>query len=246
MTFDLSSAPIVRLAWERGLGLPVDSLVMGADRTRITHVVDNGELTFIRLWDQAILTGPAAAIDAAAAYTDDELSDHAVMLRLTRDLGGRGRGTQTLYYADDLPLQQPAGTVTVSHGNPDAVALEALCPPDDVNDVGLGSLAHKFTLMGAPAPGDGDSHDAGPVACSAYAEYQGLLARMGTLVAPAYRRQGLGLLATSIAAHDALASGLIVQWQSDVNNAPAHSLATSAGFSLAGLRTQVLLQTPHK
>lgn len=241
MTFDLSSAPIVRLAWERGLGLPTDSLVMGADRTRITHPVDGGGLTFIRLWDQAILTGPAAVLHAVAAYSDDELSDHAVMLRLTRDFGGRGHGTQTLYYADDLAVQQPAGTVTLSHGNPEAVALQALCPPDDVNDVGIGMLEHKFTLMGAPGSEDKDAYDAGPVASSAYAQYQGLLATMGTLVAPAHRRQGLGLLATNIAAHEALAAGLIVQWQADVNNAAAHALAISAGFSVAGLKTSVSL-----
>jgi len=246
MTFDLSSAPIVRLAWERGLGLPTDSLVMGADSTRIIHAVDAGKLTFIRLWDQAILTGPAAVLKAVDGYTDDELSDHALMLRLTRDFGGRGRGTQTLFYADDLDVLQPAGTVTVSHGNTEAAALEALCPPDDVNEVRLGSLPHKFTLMGLPVSGEDDPHDAGPVACSAYAEYQGLLARMGTLVAPAYRRQGLGLLASSIAAHEALAAGLIVQWQADVNNASAHALAISAGLSLAGLQTSVSLGSQRR
>lgn len=240
MTFDLSSAPIVRLAWERGLNLPADSLVMGADNTRITHAVDNGELNFIRLWDQAILTGPADLLKAAAAYSDDELSDHAVMLRLSRDFGGRGHGTRTLYYADDLALNQPADTITVSQGNPEAIALESLCPPDDVNDAALGTLAHKFTLMSSEQP------DAGPLACGAYAEFHGLLAQLGTLVAPSFRRQGWGLLATSIAAHEALASGLILQWRADVNNTAAHALAVSSGFSLAGLQTSVSLQTPRK
>lgn len=244
MTFELSSAPIVRLAWERGLGLPADSLVMGADSGRITHPVENGTLTFLRLWDQSVLTGPASLLDAAAALTDDELSEHAVMLRLTRDAGGRGGGTRVLYYADDLPLHQPDGAVTVSHGIPEAVALESLCPPDDVNDVGLARLEHKFTLMGTPSE-DGEAVD-GPVACAAYAEYQGLLAQLGTLVAPAFRNRGLGLLATNIAAHEALAAGLILQWRADVNNASAHALAISAGFSVAGLQTQVSLQSPHK
>lgn len=257
MTFDLSSAPIVRLAWERGLGLPEGSLVMGRDGSRITHATDDGRLTFVRLWEQSILTGPPAVLDAARAHSDDELSDHAVMLRLTRGFGGRGRGTQALYFADELEVRQPAGSIMVSHGNPEAVALEAMCPPDDVNDVGLAAMPHKFTLMGLPGqsrdPGadwDGDpqeaAHSAGPVACSAYAEFQGLLARLGTLVAPAHRNQGLGLLATSIAAHEALAAGLIVQWRADINNVPAHALAMAAGLSVAGLQTTVDLHTPHK
>lgn len=243
MTFDISSAPIVFLAWERGLGLPADSLLTGAGHGRICHPVPAQTLTFVRLWDQSILTGPKHLLAAADAYDDDELSDHSTMLRLTRHDGGRGLGTQALYYADDLALHQPQDTVHVATGPEQAAALESLCPPDDANDVALASREHKFTVMESGAP------DAGPVACSAYGEYQGLLAQLGTLVAPDFRRKGVGSLATSIAAHEALAAGLIVQWQADINNAGAHALATSMGLNVAGLQTQVSLQahqTPHK
>lgn len=219
---------------------PPTPLVSGDDGSRITHATESGALTFLRLWDQAILAGPAEVLAAAEECTDEELADHSFMLRLTRDFGGRGGGTHSLFYADDLPLQQPDASVTVSHGNPEAVALEALCPPDDVNDVGLAKLAHKFTLMDS---GESDAH---PVATGAYAEYEGLLAQLGTLVAPAFRRRGLGLLATNIAAHEALASGLILQWRADANNAPARALAVSAGFIEAGLQTSVSLQSPQK
>ena len=41
---------------------------------------------------------------------------------------------------------------------------------------------------------------------------------MGVLVAPEWRRRGLGSLAASIAAHEALAAGLTLQWRSDVSN----------------------------
>lgn len=237
MTFDLNSAPIVLLAWERALALPTDSLLSDTRDGRFTHATESTELTFLRLWNQSILSGPAHLLAAAQAYSDDELSDHSTMLRLTRLDGGRGLGTQALYYADDLELHQPEHTVHVSTGTQEVSRLESLCPPDDVNDVGLSSREHKFTVM------DSGESDAGPLACSAYAEHQGLLAQLGTLVAPASRRQGLGRLATSIAAHEALAAGLIVQWQSDVNNAAAHALAISTGFSVAGLLTRISLQT---
>ena len=219
---------------------------MGSGHSRIMHDTGDqgGTVTFVRLWDQAILAAPARILAVAAAHDDDELSDHAFMLRLTRDFGGRGHGVQALYYADDLPVQQAAGDVLVSHGNPEAVALESLCPPDDVNEVGLAALPHKFTVLNDA--GGEDDGDAVPVACSAYDEWQGLLARLGTLVVPEHRRQGLGLLATSIAAHEALASGLILQWRADVNNPSAHALATSLGFSVAGLQTTVSLNAPRK
>src|SRR6185312_10287558 len=122
-------------------------------------------------------------------------------------------------------------------------ALESLCPPDDAYDVDLADREHKFTVMDSGLP------DAGPVACSAYAEFQGILAQLGTLVAPESRHQGLGRLATSIAAHEALAAGLIVQWRADINNAAAHRLAVSTGFTAAGLLTRISLrhrQTPRK
>ncbi len=236
MTFDLTSAPIVLLAWERGLELPAHSLLGASGGNRLTHAVDSPSLMFLRLWDKSLLAGPAHLLAAAQAYDDDELSDHATMLRLTRHDGGRGLGTEALYYADELPLHQPDHTVHVSTAPEQAAALQALCPPDDVNDVALAGREHQFTLMESGTP------DAGPVACSAYAEYAGLLARLGTLVAPKFRRQGVGLLTTSIAAHEALAAGLIVQWQADVNNAGAHALALSLGLSVAGLQTQVSLQ----
>lgn len=202
---------------------------------RITHVAEGPTLNFLRLWDTSILTGPEHLIAAAANYSDDELSDHATMLRLTRYDGGRGLGTEALYYADELELHQPEHTVHVSTAPEQAAALEAGCPPDDVNEVALGTREHKFTIMESELP------DAGPLACSAYTEYEGLLASLGTLVAPASRRQGTGRLATSIAAHEALAAGLIVQWRADINNAPAHALATSLGLTVAGLQTQVHL-----
>ncbi|MDJ0317012.1 MULTISPECIES: GNAT family N-acetyltransferase [Arthrobacter] len=237
MTFEISSAPIVFLAWERGLGLPADSLLADTGNARIIHPVPSQTLTFIRLWDRSILTGPVHLLSAADAFDDDELSDHSTMLRLTRADGGRGMGTQALYYADDLELHQPEGTVHVSTAPEQAMELESLCPPDDVNDVALATRANKFTVMQTGTP------DAGPLACSAYGEYQGLLAQLGTLVAPEFRRQGVGALATSIAAHEALSAGLIVQWRADVNNAGAHALATSLGLSVAGLQTQVHLQS---
>lgn len=236
MTFDLTSAPIVLLAWERGLNLPAHALLSAGEGSRLIHAVESPSLMFLRLWDKSLLTGPAHLLAAAEDYSDDELSDHAMMLRLTRTDGGRGHGTQALYYADELPLHQPEDTVHVSTGPDEAALLEALCPPDDVNDVALASREHKFTVMASEAD------DAGPLACSAYAEYEGLLARLGTLVAPGFRRQGMGQLVTSIAAHEALAAGLIVQWRADVNNAAAHGLAASLGLSVAGLQTQVALQ----
>ncbi|MBG0739979.1 GNAT family N-acetyltransferase [Paeniglutamicibacter antarcticus] len=242
MSFDEGSIPIVQLAWERRLGLadgaigravetePTAEPGTGTDRL-VKRDDDAVTLSFIRLWGRSVLVGPGWAVDAATGCTDMELSDHATLLGLTRTHGGHGLGTASLYFADDLPLLQPASELTVSAGTPEAVRLESQCPPDDANEVGLSTLEHKFTLM----------HDDAPVACAAYTEWQGLLARLGVLVAPGQRRQGWGLLAASVAAHEALASGLILQWRADVSNFASNALARSLGLDWAGTQTSVRL-----
>ncbi|MCY0904494.1 GNAT family N-acetyltransferase [Arthrobacter sp. H14-L1] len=237
MSFEESSIPIVQLAWERRLGLPDGAMGSAAAGTgsstdRLVKTEDAAlTLSFIRLWGRSVLVGPGWAIEAASGFTDAELTDHGTLLGLTRAQGGHGLGTASLYFADDLPLNQPAAELTVSMDNPAAARLESHCPPDDVNEVRLGALEHKFTLMQGEAA----------VACGAYAQWQGLLARLGVLVSPDQRRQGWGQLAASVAAHEALASGLILHWRADVSNFAANALARSLGFDWAGTQTTVRL-----
>ena len=107
------------------------------------------------------------------------------LLTLTRSHGGHGLGSAALFFADDLPLRQPSEELTVSHGNAEAIELEGLCPPDDVNEVHLSDLENPYTIR----------HEVDglrlPVACGAYGEWEGLLAQMGVLVDPGWRRRGL-------------------------------------------------------
>jgi len=235
MTLEPGSAEIVQLAWDRRLGFD-DGAFAGAAGRRLTRADDAaGSLQFVRLFGSSALVGPQWALDAAGGYTDEELAQHVTLLTIARGHGGHGLGAAALFFADDLPLQQPAEELTVSHGNPEAIELEALCPPDDVNEVGLADLEHRFTIMHVE---DGRRT---PVACGAYTEWEGILAQLGVLVAPEWRRRGVGTLAASIAAHEALASGLTLQWRADVSNKGSLALARSLGFTAGGIQTSVLL-----
>ncbi|MEV7605403.1 GNAT family N-acetyltransferase [Paenarthrobacter sp. NPDC089322] len=248
MTLEPTSAAIIQLAWARHLGLDDDAFATAAERlassavdpgdpsNRIIRADDSAkEFVFLRLFGASVLVGPQWAVDAAAGLPDTELAQHVTLLTLTRSHGGHGRGSSALFFADDLPLRQPSEDLTVSQGNPEAIGLESLCPPDDVNEVGLQGLEHRFTIMHPE-----DEH-ATPVACGAYSEWESLLANMGVLVAPPWRRRGLGTLAASIAAHEALASGLTLQWKADVSNSGALAMARSLGFATGGLHASVLL-----
>ena len=235
MTLAPGSAEIIQLAWDRRLGFD-DGAFAGAAGRRLTLANDAARsLHFVRLFGSSALVGPQWALDAASGYTDEELAQHVTLLTITRGHGGHGLGAAALFFADDLPLQQPSEELTVSHGNPEAIELEGLCPPDDVNEVGLADLEHRFTIMHLE---DGRRT---PVACGAYTEWEGILAQLGVLVAPEWRRRGVGTLAGSIAAHEALASGLALQWRADVSNKGSLALARRLGFTAGGIQTSVLL-----
>ncbi|MFJ4265895.1 GNAT family N-acetyltransferase [Paenarthrobacter nicotinovorans] len=248
MTLEPTSAAIIQLAWARHLGFDDDAFAdaaaaltsggtaPGAPTSRMTRVDDSARaLVFLRLFGVSALVGPQWALDAAKDVPDTELAQHVTLLTLTRSHGGHGLGSSALFFADDLPLQQPSEDLTVSHGNPEAITLEGLCPPDDVNEVGLQGLEHRFTIMHP------EEEQPTPVACGAYGEWEGILAHMGVLVAPPWRRRGIGTLAASIAAHEALAAGLTLQWKADVSNTGALAMARSLGFATGGLHASVLL-----
>jgi GNAT superfamily N-acetyltransferase len=237
MTLDPGSAAIIQLAWARRLGLDDDAFAASlASGERIVRVDDSVRtVEFVRLFGSSALVGPQWVADAATGIPDEEMAQHVTLLTLTRSHGGHGLGAAALFFADDLPLGQPSGELTVSRGNPEAIELEGLCPPDDVNEVGLSELENRYTLVY-----DVDGRRA-PVACGAYTEWEGLLGHLGVLVDPDWRRRGLGSLAASIAAHEALAAGLTVQWRADVSNTGALALGRKLGFATGGIQTSVHL-----
>ena len=237
MTLDPGSAAIIQLAWARRLGLADDAFGSAlASGERIVRADESARtVEFVRLFGSSVLVGPQRVIDAAADIPDAEMAQHVTLLTLTREYGGHGLGAAALFFADDLPLRQPPEEMTVSHGNPEAIELEGRCPPDDVNEVGLSDLENRYTIVHEV---DGRRV---PLACGAYAEWEGLLAHLGILVDPEWRRRGLGTLAASIAAHEALAAGLTLQWRADVSNTGALALARKLGLSAGGIQTSVHL-----
>ncbi|WP_406637030.1 GNAT family N-acetyltransferase [Pseudarthrobacter quantipunctorum] len=237
MTLDPGSAAIIQLAWARRLGLDDGAFSSAlASGERIIRADESARtVEFVRLFGSSALVGPQWVIDAAADLPDEEMAQHVTLLTLTRQHGGHGMGAAALFFADDLPLRQPPEEMTVSHGNAEAIELEGRCPPDDVNEVGLSDLEHRYTIV------DELEGRRVPLACGAYSEWEGLLAHLGVLVDPGWRRRGLGSLAASIAAHEALAAGLTLQWRTDVSNTGSLALARKLGLSAGGIQTSVHL-----
>ena len=231
MKLDSGTCDIVLLAWARLLGF--GDTAFAGDVGRLTRINnDAGKLTFVRLFGRSALVGPEWALEAAAPYSDSELAEHRTLLQLSGGYGGNGAGKAQLYFADDLPLVQPDEEITVSTFTDDALRLEALCPPDDVNEVGLSGMDKSFVLM------DG----ADPVAGAGFQEWQQILGHISALTLPKFRQRGIGSLVAAIAGHEALTAGLIPQWRAHESNVASRATALSLGFIEAGTQTSVYLK----
>lgn len=232
MEIDAGTIAIIQLAWARLLGLK-DTAFTGATGRLLKVDEDAAELTFLRIFGTGVLRGPSWALDAAAGLDDEDLARHATLLRLTRENGGHGRGSSVLYYAEDfLEVAESASTV-VSFERRHSLLLEAACPPDDIGAAGLSGLESQFVLL---------SQDSGlPLAGAGFDVRAGILAQLGALTDPRFRRQGLGAYITAVAVQEAFSEGLIPQWCAEVDNVAARRTAETLGFFEAGSQTSVLL-----
>lgn len=228
---DSNTEAIVRLAWTRRLGLADDAMNLPGERIYAERL---DAVSFISVWGRTVLAGPAWAHERAASMSDRELAAHAGLLALTGEHGGHGLAAAVLAYADvDTAVRDVADDKPlVSTEHADARRLEALCPPDDVNEAGLSALEHVFVLL---------DDDAAPIAAAGYDEWNGIVAHLGALTAPDHRGLGAGATIAAIATGEALDAGLVPGWRSPVDNKASRRLASSLGFEEAGTQTTVLL-----
>ncbi len=219
---------IIALAWSRDLALPDDSLRRG---TRTTGPA-TGAVRFVRLGDASALVGPDWLIDRAADVDDDALATRATMLELTRDHGGRCTGPRLLAYAGEVIGGIDTDNPLISHVLPHVQALQATCPPDDVAEADLTARRNWFTVL--------DSAER-PLASAGYAEWQGIVARVGVLTAPDARRHGHGSVVGTLCTNDAVDEGLIPQWSCDPDNVAARRFADRLGYATHGCVVEVSL-----
>ena len=225
---------IIQLAWSRMLGFDDDAMAGGGDRI---YREDNSAplLTFVSLFGKEALVGPTWALDAAKRLSGAELARHSTLLSMSRPHGGRGLGEAYLYFCDTLPSFPDDGP-PVSSDPEHALALERLCPPDDVAEVGLSDMEHNCVLV------DESQEPLLPLAGAGYEIWEGILAHLGVLTAPDERRRGRASYAVSIAVEESMAAGLIPQWRARTDNVASQRTALSTGFVLAGSQTTVVLE----
>lgn len=234
MNLEPGTVSIIQLAWSRLLGF--DDGAMAGSRDRIYREDNNASrLTFVSLFGTEALVGPTWALDASRSLSGGELARHSTLLSMSRSHGGRALGEAILYFCDALPSFPDEGP-PVSSDPEHAVALERLCPPDDVAEVGLSAMEYTCVLV------DESQDPPAPLAGSGYDIWEGILAHLGVLTAPGERRRGRASYAASIAVEESMAAGLIPQWRSRSDNVASQRTALRAGFVRAGSQTSVVLE----
>ena len=249
-----STEQTIKAAWAQLLGV---SELGSAER--MVLVRDQAEtVSFVRIFGQGVLTGPQWALDRARNLRDDELALLPVLMRLASDHGARPLGAAELSYTDervehaDLPVTESSAAV---------VALEAACSPEDVDEVGLGSMSHHWVLLdGHQSASDGSAEAARageadtsvtdddaddqpvPLAGSGYTVWAGTIAHMGVLTSPAARGRGYGLLASAVGTNAALDAGLVPQWRARWDNETSKHLARVLGYEQVGTQTTVFIE----
>jgi hypothetical protein len=157
------------------------------------------------------------------------------MLAAAADHGGRLLGQACLAFTDAYVPGDELGVAVVTDDPAAVVDLEKACPPDDVTEVGLAEMGRALVTL--------DELDR-PTAGAGYQEWEQIIAHLGVLTPPPFRRQGFGLLASAIATNDALDAGLIPQWRARVENRASRAIAARLGFVEIGSQTTVVLPPP--
>jgi len=221
---------IIRLAWARELGLG-DSALRPAHTARVVgddiHVLD--------LAGSGAIVGPQWFIERTEDISVDALLQPARLLEIAGDHGGRITGPVDLAFLGDYTDAPPDEQLLISHEVDDALAVAALCPPDDSTTADLENRTRWFTAVT-------DSTEV--LGCAAYSEFQGFVADLTTLTAPAHRRRGIGCAVTLLAAEDALDSGLIPQLRTSRGSAIAATLPRKAKFDVLGAYARVHVHLP--
>lgn len=221
---------IIRLAWARELGLG-DTALRPAHTVRVVgesiHVLD--------IAGAAAIIGPRWFLDRTTGDDAGALLQPSRLLEASQGHGGQISGPVDLAFLGDYADTAPEVSLLISHERSDALAVAALCPPDDSTHADLGARGRWFTVVG-----DDDQ----ALGCSAYSEFQGLLADLTTLISPAHRRQGVGGVVTRLAAEDALDSGLIPQLRTHRGSAIGATFAHRANFDVLGAYARVHLHLP--
>lgn len=215
------------------IGLGDEELLGGAGPRREVSTTDGSPVTFLRLFDHTVLSGPAEVLREARRFDDVELADERRLLEVARRHAGGARslGAARLLYAEEPPVLALAPRGAVSFDPAHVQAALAASPADDVQAAGIADAPWRAALV--------EEDTATVLGAAAHELWAGMLAHLGVLTVPDQRRSGVGRALAAVAAEEAFTEGLIPQWRARTESIASLRIAAALGFSPAGSQTTV-------
>lgn len=216
------------------LGLDDEELLGGAGPRREVSTEDGSAVTFVRIFEHTVLSGPAQVLRDARRFEDDELADERRLLEISRRHaeGARSLGAAQLLYAEEPPVLDAAQRGAVSFDPAHVQAVLAASPADDVQAAGIADAPWRAALV---------HEDTATVLGAAGRElWAGMLAHLGILTVPDQRRSGVGRALAAVEAEEAFTEGLIPQWRARTESIGSLRIAAALGFSPSGSQTTVV------
>lgn len=224
---------IIALGWARMLGLD-DEELLGAGSRHELITADGSPVTFLRLFDHTVLSGPAEVLRHGRRSEDAELADERRLLEISRRHaeGARSLGAARLLYAEEPPALDAAQRGAVSYDPAHVSLVLTSSPADDVQASGIAEAPWKAALV--------DEGTGAVLGAAGRDLWAGMLAHLGVLTVPEQRRAGVGLQLAAVAAEEAFTEGLVPQWRARPESIGSLRIAAALGFSAAGSQTTVV------
>ena len=112
-------------------------------------------------------------------------------------MGRKAAREATLAFRDEYVALEELESVSVTDDPVAVVDLEKACPPDDVAEVGLAEMSRALVTLNELDE---------PTAGAGYDEWEQIIAHLGVLTPPPFRRRGFGLRSAALATNEALDS----------------------------------------
>jgi hypothetical protein len=237
MELEDNTEAIIRLAWARLLSLEDTALEQGGEviRAELDDV-----LMYVRLFDAAVLAGPAELTASILDRTDptdlDRLTNgRELMTRLDADRQRSARlaGSVELAYTDSYADEPDLDDWLITDDRAATVQVERLSPPDDIVETRLDDLPHHYVLC---------DRSEQPIAVAGAGDWQQVISTLTVLVGLPYRRQGHGRRIAAAAGNDLIDSGLIPEFRTSPDHPAARALARRLGYRPVGSATRVSIE----
>lgn len=226
----------VRTFWTHELGADRSAL----DAPGTTVAVDDraSEVMVVEILGAVIVAAPSRIVDQLRMVDAEQLTTLDGLANAVGPWLDRALGINHLNYAAAGSLRAPPvvdtrDVISIDPTDPRLAALKARVAPAEWEEATMDEAFDQLVAV---------VRDGEIVAIAGYEDWDGLLAQVAVLTAPAHRGQGLAAFVGGVAARAGVARGLVAQWRVRPENHRSAAVAGRLGFERLGVQLAVAVR----